>query len=398
MNKNKENEQVIHIDGRVAIAVLVTFVLLLACLTVMFVGLVVDMRDGGSITVDGDDDGSDSGVKPDTSWSKPVSGALTGEKTGMKLPSATAAGTYLSAGEGAQISGISSMHAALVNVDSNTLVAGKGADTVIHPASMTKVMTLLVACENTENPSALLTVTQEMLDRRTELDGSGELVNNATVVDAEGNTQKIDIVGKSVTVEDALHLINYQSDTVACLLIAEYISGSEAAFVELMNKKAQDIGLTNTKFVNSTGLTEKDKTHNTTTCREMAAIMACAMKNKTASDIITAYGEYAKYNADIYENGEKLALYIPFYADWYTRSTRLNNNPWAGVVKITGGKTGYEDISGSCFVTYGINDDTNTAYVCVTVGRGIGASDDVYINNATSTNDTRAIYKKYAEE
>ncbi len=394
MNGNNKNQQTVHIDGRAAIAVLVTFVLLLICLSVMFVGLAMDASDGGSIPVDGIGGGGGGGSG---SPSKPVGGSAVGTKTGMVLPSATQSGTYLSSGNGVEISSVKSMHAALINVDTNTLVAGKGADTVIHPASMTKVMTLLVACENAKDPTVLLTVTEEMLDRRTELDGSGELVNNATVVDADGNTQTIDIVGKSVTLEDALHLINYQSDTVACLLVAEHIAGSEAAFVELMNKKAQDIGLTNTKFVNSTGLTEKDKTHNTTTCREMAAIMACAMKNKVVGDIITAYGKYDKYKTDIYENGESINLYIPFYADWYTRGTRLNNNPWAGTVKIIGGKTGYEDISESCFVTYGVNDDTNTSYICVTVGKSIDAQKQE-VNNAASTADTRAIYRNYAKE
>ncbi len=397
MSKKTQNQQIIHIDGRAAIAVIVTFALLLACLTVMFVGLAMDAGDSGSISAGGISGGG-GGSSGGNSLAASVNGSAVGAKTGIVLPCSTVEGTYLSTGAGEQISGISSMHAALVNVNTNTLIAGKEADTVIHPASMTKVMTLLVACENAKEPAALLTVTQEMLDRRTELDGSGELVNNATAVDAEGNTQNIDIVGKSVTLEDALHLINYQSDTVACLLVAEHIAGSEAAFVELMNQKAQALGLVSTKFVNSTGLTEKDKTHNTTTCREMAAIMACAIKNKAASDIITAYEKYDKYKADIYENGEKLDIYIPFYADWYTRSTRLNNNPWAGVVKIIGGKTGYEDISGSCFVTYGINDDTNIAYVCVTVGRSLDAGSDVYINNQTSTNDTRTIYRNYAKE
>ncbi len=394
MNGNNKNQQAIHIDGKAAIAVIVTFALLMICLSVMFVGLAMDADDGGSIPVGvgGDGGGGNGGLS-----TTPVVVGGVGEKTGMYLPSATPTGTYLSSGNGVEIASVKSMHAALINVDTNTLVAGKGADTVIHPASMTKVMTLLVACENAKDPTALLTVTQEMLDRRTELDGSGELVNNATVVDADGNTQTIDIVGKSVTLEDALHLINYQSDTVACLLVAEHIAGSEAAFVELMNKKAQDIGLTNTKFVNSTGLTEKDRTHNTTTCREMAAIMACAMKNKAAGDIITAYEKYDKYKADIYENGKSTNLYIPFYADWYTRGTRLDNNPWAGVVKIIGGKTGYEDISESCFITYGINDDTNTAYICVTVGKSID-SEKVGVNNAQSTADTRAIYKNYAKE
>ena len=397
-NNDPKNTVENYINPKAAIAVLVTFILLVGCLVPMFVGLAMDtFGSDAELSDDGEKAPSkNKGTQSDT----PVSvTSKPGEKTGMVLPSATASGSLLSSSAGSvqTIDNISSEYAVLVRLDNNTSVAEKGADTVIHPASMTKIMTLLVACENAADPNALLTVTQDMLDRRTELDGSGELVDSTSVVDENSDVVKIDIVGKSVTVEDALHLINYRSDTVACLLIAEYVAGNEKAFVDMMNQRAKDLQLNNTKFVNCTGLTEKDKTHNTTTCREMAAIMACALKNEAAKDIITAYGKYQRYKADIYENGKKMDCYIPFFAYWYNNETRLKNNPWAGYVKILGAKTGYEDISTACFVTYGIHDDTGTEYICVTVGKGIQSTGNG-VNEATSTADTRAIYKKYATE
>lgn len=316
-------------------------------------------------------------------------------KTGIKLPCVTAAGSYLSSPSASvsNIEGINSDCAILVDINGNVSVAEKNADTLVHPASLTKVMTLLVACENVKNAGALLTVKQEMLDRRTELDGSGELVDNTTAVNGDGDTETIEIVGKSVTVEDALYLINYQSDTVACLMIAEHVAGSEDAFVEKMNAKAVAIGLSSTNFVNCTGLTEKSGSYNTTTAREMAAIMACALKNETARAIITSY---QKYNADIYEDGKKTEYTIPFFADWQNYPKRLNGNTRAGSVNILGGKTGYEDIPTSCFVTYGKNTKTAKEYVCVTIGKYLGSkSADVY--NAPSTEDTRTVYKNYAK-
>ena len=316
-----------------------------------------------------------------------------GQKTGMRLPSITVGGSFLSSSAAGvrTISGISCEAAILVDVDSNVSVAEKNADTVVHPASLSKVMTLLVACENAADPNALLTVKQDMLDRRTELGGSGQLVDNASVLDGNDDSLVISIVGMSVTLEDALYLINYKSDTVACLLVAEYIAGSESAFVSMMNAKARELGLTSTTFVNATGLTEKSGQYNRTTAREMAAIMACALNNEVARTVISATD---KYKADVYENGRKTEYYIPFFADWYNKEARLNGKTSAGTVTIRGGKTGYEDIPTSCFVTYGTSSNGKT-YVCVAIGKLIG-SDGKNVNNSTNTADTRTIYKNYA--
>ena len=319
----------------------------------------------------------------------------TNKKTVITLPCITEGGAYLSTSASgvATIEGIKSECAVLVDISSNKSVAEKGADVVIHPASMTKVMTLLVACENAKNPNALLTVKEEMLQRRAELEGSGELVENTTALNGEGDPEQIDIIGKSVTVADALYLINYQSDTVACLLIANYVAGSEADFVKLMNDKAAELGLSKTKFVNSTGLTEKSGDYNTTTCREMAAIMAAAIDNPMVKKIVTGT---EKFKADIYEGKTKTEYVIPFFADWHNKANRLNGDIWAGKVKLLGGKTGYEDIPTSCFVTYGIHSGSNKAYVCVIVGKTIGSNAEV-VYPEPQTKDTRLIYANYAK-
>ena len=305
--------------------------------------------------------------------------------TTFELPCATPKKNYMSTGMGAAISGINSEYAVLVSLTSNTALASKSADEVIHPASMTKVMTLLVACENAKASNALLTVKQEMLDRRKALGGSGELVENTSAIDPNGDVKKIPILGKSITVEDALYLINYQSDTVSCLMIAEYVAGSEAEFVKLMNKKAQDLGLTNTNFVNCTGLTEKDGRYNKTTCREMAAIMACAMNNAVAKEVITST---ERYYVTIYEKGEETPYYLSFYPAWHG-SEWMGGQTTAGKVDVLGGKTGFEDVPGFCLVTYGKHRSTGEEYVCVTVGaRGEG-------KGRTAAADARTLYKNY---
>lgn len=381
----KSKGQELYIDARVAVVIAVTFILFLVAVITMTVSLVMDMTDdGGYVSVDdGDGDVKTPTKKPqDTGKTDtPVSGTpKPGYKTGMVLPALTPADAVKSTPAAeltdlAEDTGIKSAHAVLVKLGDNSSIAEKGADTKVYPASMTKVMTLLVACENARDPNALLTVTQEMVDYHKDTGGSGMMGFSA---------------GESITVEDALYLVIYDSDTIACLLLAQYVAGSEQAFVGMMNDKAAALGLTGTHFVNCTGLFDEE---HYTTCREMAAIMACALKNAVAKEIITSYNGYT---VDIYQgdnrNNSRSSL---AYADWY--STRLGDNPWAGNgsdVKILGGKTGYEDIPRYCFVTYAKNTETGTEYICVTVGRS--SNEQYKISLAESTNDTKRIYQKYA--
>lgn len=331
-----------------------------------------DIFDGSS------DKDNDKGPSVPTTNNKPSTGDSSTNKgpnivTTLKLPSATPAGNYLSsvASGAASISGIKSEAAVLVDVGSKTAIATKNADTRIYPASMTKVMTLLVACEKATEPGKLLTVTQEMIDYQNSMDASGNLGFKA---------------GEQITVEDALYLVNYRSDTIACLLLADYISGSEAEFVKLMNAKAKAIGLSNTNFVNTTGL---HNSNHYTTCREMAAIMQCAMQNEMAKKIITSY---SGRGIGIYVDN-KLTRNPTVYASWYSDKSRFADSATiASGIKALGGKTGYEDIPTGCFVT--VAEKGGKQYICVTVGR-INESTATSVSASQSTADTKNIYRNY---
>jgi hypothetical protein len=125
----------------------------------------------------------------------------------------------------------------------------------------------------------------------------------------------------------------------------------------------------------------------------MAAILACALENSVAKKIISATD---KYTVNVCENGKKTEYKIPFFADWYNREARLNGNTKAGKVTIKGGKTGYEDIPTSCFITYGTSASSGKTYVCVVIGKLLGSSSKG-INNAGGTADMRTVYSKYAD-
>ena len=328
-----------------------------------------------NIIIDGDDgdDKQQSNKPADTS----AQNDPTIVNADITLPISTPSGSYLSsyASDAETISGISSAAAVLVDVSANKVTASKNADTRVYPASMTKVMTLLVACENATVAGKLLTVEQWMIDYQQRMEASGIMGFKA---------------GEQISVENALYLINYNSDTIACLLIAEYVAGSEEAFVALMNKKAASLGLSNTHFMNTTGL--HDENHYTT-CREMAAIMNCAMQNPVASKIISAH---SGRGISIYV-GNKVSRSATVYAAWYSDKNRFADDAKVsgtnGSMTVIGGKTGYEDIPTACFVTMA-EDKNGSRYICVTVGKTENGQPTVSAKQ--STIDTETVYAKYA--
>lgn len=387
-NRPNEKKQEFHINRNVAITILITLCAFVACLTVMITCMIMDAADDSyvpQIGLGGDKDNTDKPDKPVSSTSRP------GDKTGIILPGVTAEGERLGVvGDYTQDvtddTDIDSAAIVLVDITDNKVIAGKGFDQKVYPASMTKVMTLLIACENAKDPNALLTVTEEMIDEYKKSSNEGASVAFEWKA------------GYQVTVEDALHLVIYQSDTFACWLLAEHVSGGEDAFVELMNAKAASLGCTGTNFKNCTGLYNEQ---HYTTCRDMAAIMAAAMSNPAAKAVL---GSYELYKVDIYEGGEISGEPMGMWCAWYT--SRLEAYKYANTapyyagkgsdIRIVGGKTGYETVPMSCFVTAGVDTETGREYVCVQVGRL--SKEDKEINTSASTYDTRTMYWKYAKE
>ena len=269
-----------------------------------------------------------------------------------------------------QIGGlIESNNTILVEIGNGACVsiAEKDADARMYPASMTKVMSLLVACENITDVTAKLTVAEETAIYAAENEGSGFGLK----------------VGETLTVKDLLYLTSYQSDTIAILTLADFISGSEAAFVELMNAKAEELGLSNTHFANCTGLHNED---NYTTCREMAAIMAYALDNPLCRELLTSFKGYR-----LITNMHPEEDLCTFYSTWY--SGRFKDNPRLSSVIIKGGKTGYTDEAGVCLVTYAESRATDKAYINVIVGKPKGSG----LSESISTEEVKKIYNTYAQ-
>jgi hypothetical protein len=165
---------------------------------------------------------------------------------------------------------LKSSYAALADLSTGENIASRKADEVIYPASMTKVMTLIVVVENLPSEDSLqdtITVSQAVYDEMKRQGSSG--------IGMEA--------GEKLTVEAMLYALMLKSDGIAACELAKYIAGSEEAFVELMNQKAENMGLPNTHFMNPTGLFHED---HKTTSREIASIMAYAMNMNLCRKIL----------------------------------------------------------------------------------------------------------------
>lgn len=159
---------------------------------------------------------------------------------------------------------ISAESAIVMDVQSGTILYEKNMDKKQYPASITKVMTGLLAIENS---SLSETVTYS---------------RNA-VTNLERGASNIEIqVGEKLSMEDSLYAILLMSANEACNGVAEHIGGSIENYVNMMNERAKQLGCTNTHFANTNGLWMKN---HYTTAHDMALISRAAYKNPTFAKI-----------------------------------------------------------------------------------------------------------------
>ena len=200
--------------------------------------------------------------------------------------------------------------AILVETSTGKILYDKEKDTKRSPASMTKIMTLLLAMEALE-------------DGRINLQDKVHVSKNASGM---GGTQIFVEEGSEVSVETLLKGIGIASANDAAVAIAEYIGGTEENFVQMMNEKAKSLGCKNTSFKNPHGLDEKD---HYTTAYDLSLIARELIKYPYALKITSTYEDYIKVSGENHwlVNTNKL---IRFYTG------------------IDGLKTGYTDNAGYC--------------------------------------------------
>ena len=228
-----------------------------------------------------------------------------------------------------------SENAILIDLETNTVIAEKDPDAKIYPASMTKVMTALVACEQITDWDATFTMTQASIDPL--------FLSDATMAGF--------VNGEEVSMTDLVYGALLPSGAEATEALAQTIAGSTEGFVALMNEKAAELGLTNTHFVNDSGLHDEE---HYTTVREMAVILEAAMANERCRAALTAV---TYTSAPTTQNPEGVAMINKFLY-------RIGQYE-LGDATVEGAKTGFTSQAMNCCASFGTAANGKPV-VCVT--------------------------------
>ena len=211
----------------------------------------------------------------------------------------------------------------LLDQDTNRVLLSKNKDKPMLIASITKIMTCIIALEN-KNISDLVVVDDSIKESY----GSGIYIS----------------IGEEITLKDLLYGLMLRSGNDAAIMISTYVSGSVDSFVDMMNQKAKEIGMKNTIFHNPSGL-DNNTIGNTSTAYDMALLTSYAMQNKTYREIVKTKKYTAKTN---------LKTYI-----WHNKNKLLQYD------YITGGKTGYTEKAKRTLVSTASKNNLNLVVVTI---------------------------------
>lgn len=225
---------------------------------------------------------------------------------------------------------IYSKSAILYNMDDDIILYEKNSEERTSIASLTKIMTCIVAIENIDN------LDQKIILKSDVFTGLAEA--GASVAGFR--------VGENVTFRDLLMGALLPSGADATRALALNISGSESEFVNLMNNKAIELGLKDTHFENTTGL---ESSNHYSTVKDISIILKYALKNQTFKDMYTTREYTTTSNLTFYSTLKK-----------------ISNNYSFDVSNILGSKTGYTDEAGLCMSSIANYNGVN--YLLVTAG------------------------------
>lgn len=204
----------------------------------------------------------------------------------------------------------------------------------LDPASLTKVMTAIVALKYGSLDQILV-------------------ADNRVVVTEEG-AQKINLsAGDSMTLDQALHILLLYSANDVAILIAENVAGSIDEFIDLMNQEAMSIGATNTHFMNPNGLTEDD---HYTSVYDMYLMFNEALKYDKFNEIIRMSSYSTQYNTS---TGELKELNVN-----NTNGFINGNYEMPAGITVLGGKTGTTAAAGHCLIQLA-TDTSGNPYIAV---------------------------------
>ena len=231
---------------------------------------------------------------------------------------------------------ISAKAGMLVSLDTGEILYENNIDEKVYPASITKIMTGILMLESEKyNPDAKIAMTREALDL---VLGTGSVVSNLKE-------------GEEITQRDLMHYVLMASSGDTTYLAAIYCSGSVEAFVDLMNNKAAELGLSGTHYANPVGLHDEE---NYTTVRDIYTLTKYALKNEEFKEI-TSTPRYTIAATNM--SGERTLTTTNFLQN-------TNTNYYYQYAK--GVKTGFTDEAGRCLVSTASYNGYN--YMCILMG------------------------------
>lgn len=249
----------------------------------------------------------------------------------------------------------------LYNMNDNSVLLEKNSHDEVSIASLTKIMTVIVAIENINDYNDKVTIKKSMIE------------DIAWDVATAGFK-----VGDKLTYNDLLYAAILSSGADAVNALAESISGSRSEFIKLMNQKALELGLENTHFQNVIGLYSKS---NYSSAYDMAQILIYALKNEKFKSVF----ETNNYKLS---NGKTIKSTI----EKYNQKNNLN------ISFITGSKTGYISKSGFCLASTAALNNVN--YLLITLN-AFSSESNVHIKDHIKAynyfNDNYG-YKKIVDE
>lgn len=240
---------------------------------------------------------------------------------------------------------IESECAIVIEASTGTVLYEKNSTEECYPASITKIMTTMLALENCSLDETV-TFSEDAVYTT---EGSGIYRN----------------VGEEMSMEDCLYAVMLESANECAYAVAEHVAdGDYEAFIDMMNEKAEELGCTGTNFTNSHGLPDED---HVTTCYDMALIAQAAIQDDMFRTLIST----TTYDLPETNMSEPLTL--------YNHHKMISNNRTSQYLYeyAIGGKTGYTSAAGNTLVTYAEKDGMMLICVLMKSGSAIQYTDTI---------------------
>ena len=246
-----------------------------------------------------------------------------------------------------------STNALLINLTTGEMMFERGANARVYPASLTKMMTVLIGIEQIHSDTMIVRA-----------DFTRLMLANASVVGFE--------YGEERTSMEVLHGAMLSSGADATATIAYHVAGSYDAFVKLMNARARELGMYQTNFVNTSGLHDEDQY---TTAYDIAILLRYALGNPRFREVFTTR-DYP---------------FITLFGEQRIMSSTLFANMWTTEFmggEVIGGRTGFTNAAGRCLASLATNGVDE--FILITFG-----ADRYAANQAAHIFDALMIYEYF---